>query len=688
MKTNKLLISLSLIIVFFGFSSRHVQSQISGNYTIGGEAPDYVDFNDAIYALNNSGIAGDVQFLVSSGSYFNVSFSSIENAENYKIEFVYNGASNDSASIIGQLKVYRTANVSFKGFTIFPAQGQKTSCISIVESNNFSIDSCKVLNLFNNKFSSDDALILLKYSFSGPKLVSRINNCIINSQNRTLALEGKQGKLYMNNSNFTGIAFNRFSYVGASYEDNIFHMTDYLFTLGNQTFKNNVFYFGEYPLHIKGNLFNNVFHCDVMTDAINAVDNIFYGSVRLGRTNQKFINNIVMGEFVSTFCHGIFILSNHLYSNCSLTNDYTKFANNFLYGSVISFTHGPNQYIFNNNFSDNSQLQLWYVGGLLKNNNINSLWMYSISSFAVENNNFFNLAAGEISTFGEKPSFFNPLYKSDSSLYATNPLLIAKGTAPHGFFKLDIDSVLRKSPCTIGANEICFNWQVDEVDLNCGESLCLDLCIDSMENMFWSPDFLFSDSTALRPVIYPETSTIIYLNLADGGIVDSLRVNVSPSIPMAFATFSCDTLTVVFENKSRCADTYYWDFGDGAFSLDESPVHTYSASGIYHCKLTAYNELGSSEYTFIIDFITNVENNSLQSTILVYPNPTHKTIRIDSKITIENLVLTDLNGRIMLHTKVESENDHQLNLEYLNIGIYLLKITTNQGTTIKKVIKL
>ncbi|MEZ4981260.1 MAG: PKD domain-containing protein [Saprospiraceae bacterium] len=42
---------------------------------------------------------------------------------------------------------------------------------------------------------------------------------------------------------------------------------------------------------------------------------------------------------------------------------------------------------------------------------------------------------------------------------------------------------------------------------------------------------------------------------------------------------------VEFENASKKANEYVWDFGDGTTSSEENPQHTYKSSGIYTVKL-------------------------------------------------------------------------------------------------------
>ena len=45
---------------------------------------------------------------------------------------------------------------------------------------------------------------------------------------------------------------------------------------------------------------------------------------------------------------------------------------------------------------------------------------------------------------------------------------------------------------------------------------------------------------------------------------------------------------VTFQNNSKKADRYEWDFGDGKKSADSLPIHEYKRSGNYHIILKAY----------------------------------------------------------------------------------------------------
>jgi len=64
-------------------------------------------------------------------------------------------------------------------------------------------------------------------------------------------------------------------------------------------------------------------------------------------------------------------------------------------------------------------------------------------------------------------------------------------------------------------------------------------------------------------------------------------------------TESCEQLEVQFTDQSLHNPTsWYWDFGDGESSIEQNPIHLYSAQGTYTVSLTATNSQGSDEYVF------------------------------------------------------------------------------------------
>jgi PKD repeat protein len=71
-------------------------------------------------------------------------------------------------------------------------------------------------------------------------------------------------------------------------------------------------------------------------------------------------------------------------------------------------------------------------------------------------------------------------------------------------------------------------------------------------------------------------------------------------------TFNATNYTASFNNSSSGAAGYLWDFGDGTTSTQQSPSHTYSATGLFNVKLKAF-----SSDSLCYDSLTQVVNISL-----------------------------------------------------------------------------
>lgn len=61
---------------------------------------------------------------------------------------------------------------------------------------------------------------------------------------------------------------------------------------------------------------------------------------------------------------------------------------------------------------------------------------------------------------------------------------------------------------------------------------------------------------------------------------------------------------IQFTNTSKNATSYSWDFGDGTFSTETSPIKAYDEAGTYVVTLTATSEVGSDTETLEITVIS------------------------------------------------------------------------------------
>jgi Leucine-rich repeat (LRR) protein len=93
---------------------------------------------------------------------------------------------------------------------------------------------------------------------------------------------------------------------------------------------------------------------------------------------------------------------------------------------------------------------------------------------------------------------------------------------------------------------------------------------------------------------------------------------------------------------------------------------------------------------------TNISQTTYQSltnpifefdeSVKIYPNPTNEIININSNFNIKSIELYDIQGRI-LEKSFENNTNTSLNLSNRQSGIYFVKITSEKGSKVEKVVK-
>jgi len=75
--------------------------------------------------------------------------------------------------------------------------------------------------------------------------------------------------------------------------------------------------------------------------------------------------------------------------------------------------------------------------------------------------------------------------------------------------------------------------------------------------------------------------------------------------------------------------------------------------------------------------LTGIQNNDIQKSILIYPNPTIDILYFSA---ISNGIISDFAGKIL----VEIKNSQYANLSNLASGVYIITLTDNTGQVIKR----
>lgn len=158
-------------------------------------------------------------------------------------------------------------------------------------------------------------------------------------------------------------------------------------------------------------------------------------------------------------------------------------------------------------------------------------------------------------------------------------------------------------------------------------------------------------------------------------VFDSLNNWNIDTVHYDFKGFSIDSSgngNFSFNPKNDSASNYFWDFGDGSYSVEKHPTHIYLSSGKYRVMLICgfSCQYDSTLHELPVFLQTNkIEPNS-QSTDLfsIYDG----NIKFNQAINIKEISLFDLNGKQM-SIEVDIQNGF-INMNQLAKGVYILKI--------------
>jgi hypothetical protein len=173
--------------------------------------------------------------------------------------------------------------------------------------------------------------------------------------------------------------------------------------------------------------------------------------------------------------------------------------------------------------------------------------------------------------------------------------------------------------------------------------------------------------------------------------------------PMLVITYDCDTPVVDFDfvvetefvqfnDLSLNATSWYWDFGDGYFSVLQNPIHTYYSSGPYSVCLTVENDCGTDMMCDTVrPVIVSVNSNYSVNDIAIFPNPTNDYVRVafgNLKVGYIDMFVLNTQGDILKESRDYFEEENAVTIDFSDYkpGIYYLKLISGDFNTVKKII--
>lgn len=171
-----------------------------------------------------------------------------------------------------------------------------------------------------------------------------------------------------------------------------------------------------------------------------------------------------------------------------------------------------------------------------------------------------------------------------------------------------------------------------------------------------------------------------------------------PSIAPVASFYADTTLislngTVHFFNTSTNAISYLWDFGDGSTSTLTNPSHIYTVVDTFIVQLTAYNGNSCSNWAEKRNYIKVVNPSGINDqqnyvSFMMQPNPFTATLTVTHTATKGTIFITDITGKEVYRTSFSKGTRQQLQLAWLQPGMYFITVSTNGVASTKKTIKL
>lgn len=219
---------------------------------------------------------------------------------------------------------------------------------------------------------------------------------------------------------------------------------------------------------------------------------------------------------------------------------------------------------------------------------------------------------------------------------------------------------------------------------NMGEHVCPGTSIYFYSNSnYWNQTWDMGDGTIYENTgnvnhVYTSPGTYIVTFYGEGDCgIDTITQNFyvdESAIPTVSASIDggdhfCPNDPVVFRNNYN-ATSYLWNFGDGQFSIESQPVHSYTNTGDYDVILKATNSCGNSNWDTVTVHIDN--STGANSWINLWPNNVCPNSEIYFVTSSSGSLLWDLGDGT---TSTERELYHS----YADTGNYQISLIVNNS---------
>ena len=172
-----------------------------------------------------------------------------------------------------------------------------------------------------------------------------------------------------------------------------------------------------------------------------------------------------------------------------------------------------------------------------------------------------------------------------------------------------------------------------------------------------------------------------------------ITINVHSGILDAEFDYDIDERKVDFSLKNLQIKSVHWDFGDGAYTLDENnPSHTYTQQGTYVVCMSVKDVCGGIDKECKSIFVQSSVNEIKEFGIKLYPNPFSNYLMLESsEINIDGfeVILTDMLGKVNFRKILNQNSLQYLDLSEIPSGMYIVQVLNKekQEKSYKRILK-
>lgn len=167
------------------------------------------------------------------------------------------------------------------------------------------------------------------------------------------------------------------------------------------------------------------------------------------------------------------------------------------------------------------------------------------------------------------------------------------------------------------------------------------------------------------------------------------------SKPVTIGRFTAPQVSIVANQDVLTAQTsaqnvrnYEWFYNNNVIPNATSRQFIATESGVYYVRITDDN--GCRSFSALYNHrLVSTEEEVLNQTLKIYPNPTSAIVTIEStKEKIKEIKLYEMGGKYLkIHIENYQNQKFGLDLSALPVGVYLAEIQTEKGAVWRKIVK-